>query len=69
MKWTSADIPCPPCPLGLSARVRAMATRWQYSQEELLDALAGAAADPAGWTSVVQVDELRFLGEQISGNA
>ena len=41
----------------LSDRIRAMATRWRYSPDDLEAALECAARDPAGWLRVVEADE------------
>ena len=41
----------------LADRIRAMADRWQYSDAELAEALAGATADPDSWTRWVEHDE------------
>lgn len=38
-------------------RIRAMAARWQYTDEELALALDGARSDPDGWRRVVAFDE------------
>jgi hypothetical protein len=37
-----------------------MATRWQYSAEELAEALAAAAVDPQGWLKWIERDERDF---------
>lgn len=41
----------------LIERVRDMAARWKYTEEELGEALALAYADPAGWLRSVMADE------------
>lgn len=41
----------------LEQRIRAMAARWQYTDEELNAALNGAKSDPDGWRAVVKADE------------
>lgn len=41
----------------LPDRIRAMATRWNYSREELSQALELASQDPAAWLRVVEHDE------------
>jgi hypothetical protein len=43
--------------LDLEQRIRDMGTRWNYSPDDLADALASAAADPAGWLMAVVADE------------
>ncbi|HUX74561.1 MAG TPA: hypothetical protein VMV25_11810 [Steroidobacteraceae bacterium] len=44
----------------LPRRIRAMAARWNYSTQELADALAGAQADPGAWLAWVDHDERHF---------
>jgi len=44
----------------LDGRVRAMATRWGYTPEELAEALAAASSDPAGWLLWTEKDERDF---------
>jgi hypothetical protein len=44
---------------GLESRIRAMAERWDYSTDELAEALAGAAADPESWRRTVDHDEFK----------
>ena len=46
--------------LTLELRIRAMAARWKYSDDELTEALDGAIADPDGWRRWVDHDELKF---------
>ena len=41
-------------------RIRPMAARWQYSAEELVEALAAAAVDPEGWLSWTERDARDF---------
>lgn len=43
----------------LDRRIRLMAKRWEYSSEELADALDRARRDPAGWSRAVALDERR----------
>jgi hypothetical protein len=43
--------------LGLEARIRAMAVRWDYAPAELVWALNAAAAEPAVWLDCVVADE------------
>ncbi len=38
-------------------RIREMAERWQYSEEELQEALAVAANDPGPWMQYCELDE------------
>jgi hypothetical protein len=49
-------------PGDLEARILAMAERWNYSGDDLALALAGARADPDGWSKVMESDEI--AGEQ-----
>jgi hypothetical protein len=41
----------------LTERIRQMGERWQYSPEDLAQALDAARADPAGWLASVEWDE------------
>lgn len=41
----------------LTDRVRAMASRWGYADDELAEALRQAEADPVGWLQLVEHDE------------
>ena len=43
----------------LEPRIRRMAQRWNYSPDELTDALACARENPAGWLRAVELDERR----------
>jgi hypothetical protein len=43
----------------LEMRIRAMAKRWQYSEEDLALALHAASVDRAGWLTAVAFDEQR----------
>jgi hypothetical protein len=43
----------------LEMRIRAMAKRWQYSEEDLTLALHAASVDRAGWLTAVTFDEQR----------
>lgn len=43
----------------LERRIRMMARRWQYSDDELTDVLASARRNPAGWLRAVALDERR----------
>jgi hypothetical protein len=45
----------------LESRIRLMAARWKYSEEELIDALKRAAQNPAGWLTCVEDDETKQL--------
>lgn len=42
--------------------IRTMASRWQYSAEELGEALAEAAIDPKSWLRWIERDERDFGG-------
>lgn len=42
---------------GLRERICAMAARWQYTPEELAEALNCAATDPAAWLGACDLDE------------
>ena len=44
----------------LANRIRLMAQRWNYTPEELAEALASATVDPQGWLSWTQRDEEHF---------
>jgi hypothetical protein len=46
-----------PVEADLRRRIRAMAARWNYSDEELRYALERAALDPAAWRDLVDDDE------------
>lgn len=46
--------------LNLERRIGAMATRWQYSPEELSETLNLARQNPDGWLRAVVLDEHRF---------
>lgn len=55
-------------PASLKRRIRSMADRWGYDDDDLSLALAGAEQDPAGWLSVVEADEaLGVTAEGING--
>ena len=41
----------------LFVRIRAMAARWGYADDELAEALRLAKADPVGWLRLVEHDE------------
>ena len=45
----------------LAERIRAMGARWQYSPEDLADALSAAHIDPAGWLAAAEQDEAFHL--------
>ena len=45
--------------LDLERRIRAMASRWHYAPDEVVDALEAARANPAGWLSAVTQDAER----------
>lgn len=49
-----------PLPADLERRIRTMAKRWEYSPEELADALDRARRDPLGWGRAVDLDEHKF---------
>ena len=42
---------------GLGHRIRKMAARWQYTDNDVAEALAAAAVDPTGWKMLVEDDE------------
>jgi hypothetical protein len=46
--------------LRLEQRIRAMAARWGYSPEELVEALERAQSDPQGWLIWIERDERDF---------
>lgn len=46
----------------LETRIRAMATRWQYTTEDLAYALDNARENPAGWLDCCQFDEEHHAG-------
>jgi len=41
----------------LQRRIREMAQRWEYTEEDLAEALAAAEADPLHWSLACQFDE------------
>jgi hypothetical protein len=41
-------------------RIHAMATRWKYAADELIEALQLAAADREGWRRLVEHDEAKL---------
>lgn len=43
----------------IHARVRAMAERWRYAEDDLAHVLEASRADPAGWEIVCSDDEVR----------
>lgn len=47
----------------LERRIRQMAANWQYSDEDLVDALRRAAANPVGWLAFVEHDDALRLWE------
>jgi len=47
--------------LDLARRVREMAARWQYSRDDLAEALEAAQRDPSAWLACCLADE-RFAG-------
>lgn len=47
-------------PVQLEMRIRTMAKRWRYTDEDLVEVLALAKADPHGWLLTVNSDERRF---------
>ncbi len=44
----------------LDRRIRSLAERWQYSADELAEALAGAKSDPLGWLLWTEREERNF---------
>lgn len=43
--------------VGLPLRIREMAARWQYSADELAEALSSASADTESWRRLIEYDE------------
>lgn len=41
----------------LTRRLRAMASRWHYADEEVAEALRQAKTDPTGWLQLVEHEE------------
>src|SRR5271165_3989009 len=57
-----ASLPTIPATLHREQRIRLMARRWDFSVEELAEALTGAKSDPQGWFVWTQRDERDFGG-------
>jgi hypothetical protein len=58
-----------PLPPDLEQRIRAMAARWEYSNDDLVDVLQRARLDPASWTLAVEFDEDREALHRQRGRA
>jgi hypothetical protein len=49
-----------PMPADLLHRIRTMARRWRYTEDDLLEVLSLAEADPHRWLLTVNLDERKF---------